>query len=232
MTQLEPMDEVSVDLCQSGCQHYLVMVDRFSGMTWADRLHKLDTNAVTIVLEKRFGELGWPKAIRSDGGPQFRRPFELWCMGKGVRHELSSAYHHQSNGLAEAGVKVVKTLLSKCYIDKEPFGEALAEYMRVPRSGCKHSPMFLFLGRQPRGAVPVTSPMTTVEEAAADREASMPRPAQQEKGKFTVGQRVLVQNMHSGKWDLKGSSTGVREKGVSYFVDIEGAGQACTMRAS
>ena len=223
VTQLRPMDEVSVDLCQSGCDHYLVMVDRFSGMIWADKLHRLDTNAVTKVLTTRFGELGWPRAIRSDGGPQFRGPFELFCKNRGVKHELSSAYHHQSNGLAEAGVKVVKTLLDKCYIDREPFGEALAEYVRVPRSGCKHSPMFLFLGRQPRGRVPVTSPLTSAEGAAADREASMPQPARQvNTGNFQIGQRVLVQNMNSGKWDLKGSITGIREKGVSYFVDIDG----------
>ena len=40
--------------------------------------------------------------------------FVTWLKQVGCKSELSSAYNPASNGLAEAGVKNVKTLLKKC----------------------------------------------------------------------------------------------------------------------
>ena len=44
-----------------------------------------------------------------------------------ICHELSSAYHHQSNGLAESAVKQVKYLQTKCYKSGADFRTALLE---------------------------------------------------------------------------------------------------------
>ena len=57
---------------------------------------------------------GIPKTIREINGPQFRGPFEKWCLSLGIKLETSSAYNPRSNGSAESGVLSVKKFLKKC----------------------------------------------------------------------------------------------------------------------
>ena len=84
---------------------YLVVVDRYSGWPLVQPLKKLDTSAVTATLEDWFLDYGKPVSIRSDGGPQFRSEFIRWCEDQNIVHQLSSAYHHESNGHAEVAVR-------------------------------------------------------------------------------------------------------------------------------
>ena len=103
-------------------------------------LRNLDTKAVTTILEDWFLEHGKPVSIRSDGGPQFRGEFRRWCTGLHIEHELSSAYHHESNGHAENAVKEMKHLLgkTKTYIE---FRRVFLEYRNtaLPPFSCKRS---------------------------------------------------------------------------------------------
>ena len=55
--------------------------------------------------------MGWPQSIQSDGGPQFRCEFVNFFVENGISHELSAPYNPRSNGLAESGVKIVKSIL-------------------------------------------------------------------------------------------------------------------------
>ena len=56
---------------------------------------------------------GTADRIRSDNGPQFRKPFSRWCSDNGIVHETSSPENPQSNGHAERGVRIAKSLLKK-----------------------------------------------------------------------------------------------------------------------
>ena len=49
--------------------------------------------------------------VKTDNGPAFRQEFTSWLKGLGINHILKSAYHAKSNGLAESGVKQIKTAL-------------------------------------------------------------------------------------------------------------------------
>ena len=62
-----------------------------------------------------FTEYGWPSTLRSDGGPQFRTEFSAFCADNGIKRELSSPYNPESNELAEAAVKNIKTLINRCH---------------------------------------------------------------------------------------------------------------------
>ena len=68
------------------------------------------------------------------GGPQFLGPFRRWCQENNIVHELSSPYNPKSNGKAEAGVKNIKLLLSKCSITKEDPQRALYNWRNIPRT--------------------------------------------------------------------------------------------------
>ena len=108
-------------------------MDRYSGWPLVKPLRKLDTAAVITVLEDWFLEHGKPINLRSDGGPQFRREFDHWCKQEKINHELSSAYHHQSNGHAEVAVREMKNLLAKTGGNFKEFRRALREWRNTPR---------------------------------------------------------------------------------------------------
>ena len=48
----------------------IVLVDRYSGYTWTDRLKDTSTATVTAMLNSWFTEYGYPEYIRTDRGPQ------------------------------------------------------------------------------------------------------------------------------------------------------------------
>lgn len=60
-----------------------------------------------------FHKVGFPRRVKSDGGPQFRQKFSDLCTELNIIHEVSSPYNPRSNGLVEAAVKQVKGLLKK-----------------------------------------------------------------------------------------------------------------------
>ena len=109
-----PMACVGVDLFDFGGKSHLVCIDRWSGYPQFSQLTSTSTAAVINTLKTWFNVLGWPRVIRSDGGPQFRGEFSEFCKKFRITHELSSPYNPRANGLAKSGVKIVKNMLHKC----------------------------------------------------------------------------------------------------------------------
>ena len=59
-----------------------------------------------------------------------------------MTHELSSVYNHESNGLAEAGMRRAKEFLEKCCMTGEDFDVALREYLGTLSAGSEFAPAF------------------------------------------------------------------------------------------
>ncbi len=203
------------------------MVDRFSGFPWAERLTSTTTTVVLSRLKRVIYEYGFPKTIRSDGGPQFRSEFDDFCREKSIIHEKSSPYHLESNGHAEAGVKAVKHLLKKCLASNEDFAEALFEWRNVPRQD-GYSPASMLFGRRQRGLLPALDPdPIDLDNAAASRRRT------RESGKshfdqrtktlptLAIGQSVILQHPVTKLWDLTGVISAVSEQGRSYEVETD-----------
>ena len=130
-----------------------MLVDRYSGMPFVWPLRGLSTAEVTHHMTECFDFCGWPAAIRTDGGPQFRQEFENFCKEMGIQHELSSAYNPNSNGLSEAAVKSVKYLMEKCLATGQNMSAALLEWRNMPRAD-GYSPAEMFWGRRQRTRLP------------------------------------------------------------------------------
>ena len=88
-------------------------------------LSSLTSQAIVGHLRNWFNVLGWPQSIRSDGGPQFRGDFVKFCCDNGIKHELSAPYNPRSNGMAESGVKITKSILIKCLGEGKDIQRAL-----------------------------------------------------------------------------------------------------------
>ena len=102
-----------------------------------------------------FIEVGWPTAIRTDGGPQFRTEFSQFCNRHGIKHELSSPYNPESNGLAEAAVKNTKAIITRCHKEGENIKLAIAAWRNMARTDGV-SPSQLFYGRRQQQLQPMT----------------------------------------------------------------------------
>ena len=105
---ITPMNEVASDLFEHNGSNWLFLVDRYSGYAWVRKLRCTSTTAITNILTTWFQDYGWPIAIRTDGGPQFRTEFATFCKNNEIRHELASAWHF--NVLGEHGLYNFKGL--------------------------------------------------------------------------------------------------------------------------
>jgi len=225
-----PMEKMGIDLFHAGNSMYLVCVDRFSGFTLVKALKATTTAAVCNHLEEWFSLLGYPRFIRTDGGPQFRDVFRDWCVLHHIILETSSPYNPASNGLAEAGVKNAKHLLLKCKSRAE-FGAAMLEWRNTPRADGV-SPAEAFFGRAPRGALPdarshAMSPLQA-ERARSLKKGHDARALALPLAPLSPGTRIRVRDPVTGQWGRLGTITQAREHGRSYWLDLDGGGR--TMR--
>ena len=71
----------------------------------------------SLFLSKNWGDLyGYPYKIVADGGPAFREDFVEKLLTLNIDHVPSSAYHPQSNSMAEMSVQSVKSGLKKSVV--------------------------------------------------------------------------------------------------------------------
>ena len=224
-----PMQQVGVDLFEFGGVMYVAMMGRYTGFLFFESLRSCITAEVLKQLEKWFYDWGWPQVIRSDGGPQFRGEFKQFCESHSIKHEVSSPYYPQSNGLSEMGVKMAKTLLRKVGTGKVNIAHALQEWRNTPRAE-GYSPAHLMFQRRQRTSLPChpsAYQQIKVEEAiearakargraksAFDEHASQLRDLHE-------GERVVVQDPKTKRWELHGSISKVLHNGRSYEVLLD-----------
>ena len=207
------MEKISINIFYVGNKNYMVTVDRYSGYYWVDLLRDLSTKAVTAAIDKITRVFGIPLSCRTDGGPQFRGPFDAYCTKQGITHETSSPYNPRSNGHAEAAVKSAKHLLLKT--SPADFPAAIAAWRNTARND-KPSPNELFLGRKIRDRKPVAlSHINRGGDAATN--VDLAKPTQQiplnKVDIFSQGERVRVQNQTSKQWDIKATVVGISTSG-------------------
>jgi len=225
-----PMHTVGVDLCDAAGATWLVMVDRYSGYTFAQKLRSTSTDAITKVMHAWFAEYGHPMIIKSDNGPQFRGPFTAFCCSINAVQELSSPYNPASNGLAEAAVKNVKRIIVKCARTNADFPSAHAEFRNTPRAD-GFSPAQMFFGWRQRHSLP-TLPS---HHLPIDRQAAVAaREARAAANKsyvdahsapldlLPIGTNVQLQNPLTNTWETRGFIKDIRASGQSYTVQVDG----------
>ena len=150
-----PWTKLATDIFHFQGTNYLILVDYTSKFPVVKQLRKIDQRVVTTALEEIFTERGYPDELVSDNGPCYRgEQFAEFLRKKGIKHMTSSPYYPQSNGLAEAYVKVVKNMMKKALKCKVRFNDMLYQYRTSPVAGKKESPIELLEQWRPRTNVP------------------------------------------------------------------------------
>jgi hypothetical protein len=171
-------------------------------------------------------EVGYPKEVKSDGGPCFKRVFSTWCESLNIRHVLSSPYFSSSNGLAEGAVKALKGLLKKTKRGKESFEVGLLHLNATKRASGTAAPSSIFFKREVRTLLPSLPGLGfDIEEARRGRERDQTRMRSYGRGVksrkvFDVGSHVVYREPKKGSsFKKKAVITAVRDGGRSYVLE-------------
>eukprot|EP00731_Ephydatia_muelleri_P034422 Em0059g7a len=223
-----PWGKVGMDLFQCKGRDYLIIVDYLTDFFEVSNLS--NTLAVTVVqaAKRQFSRHGIPLVVQTDGGPQFMSSeFQAFAKSWDFQHTVSSPYHSQSNGKAEAAVKIAKRIFKR---SSDPY-LALLEWRNTPTVGLGASPCQRLFSRRTRGAVPTSSAKLKQEPQVKMWEKKTGRQRQiqaQQSGKghrlppLQYGEPVLVQDLRASKtkW-LRGRCVDqLTER--SYTVDVDG----------
>ena len=225
-----PMIHVGLDLFDFGGKQHLICVDHWSGYPMFSVLSSSTSSAVINILKGWFNLLAWPQSIRSDGGLQFRGEFVKFCVENGILYELSAPHHPRSNGLAESGVKIVKSILIKCLGEGKDIQRALYKWRIAPRQH-GFSPAQLMFGRsqntffsQPASAF---TPVNLREAAAAKdkvfgEQADTYNRDKSELTQLLPGSSLRVQCPKTGSWENIRTVLEMRPDKLSYLIEVQG----------
>ena len=135
----------------------------------------------------------------------------------GIKHETSSCYNPELNGLSERSVGVIKQMLKKTGPVK---GRELEKLMfslnAMSRESGAGAPLDHFLQRNVRSQLPnaankMISFRKEIERRKAEQEKWIRKPRRGSCTAYQVGYQVWVQNQHTGQWSIKGSMAEVVE---------------------
>ncbi|UYV68484.1 hypothetical protein LAZ67_5004449, partial [Cordylochernes scorpioides] len=147
-----PWQKIGMDLFKFENKWYLVVIDYYSRFPEIIQLDRLTANVVVRGCKSIFARDGIPETVVSDNGTQFgaAREFANFARQYGFTHVTSSPRFPQSNGMAEAGVKIAELILKK---NQDP-SLGLLEYRSTPLEN-GYSPAELLMGRKLRTTLPI-----------------------------------------------------------------------------
>ena len=237
-----PFQQVVTDLCASGGHTYIVYADRLSGWTEVERLQKSNLAQVKKCLLRWFSTYGVPEEIASDGGPPYNAAeYDNFLKAWTIRKRLSSAYYPQSNGRAEAAVKVIKRILldnvdpQSGSINTDRLSRALLNHRNTPREQTELSPSEILYGKKLRDHLPtkivgLKKEWVIARQAKEIQSLKMKHPSKLEKRScelvpLEIGDSVIIQNQSGARpkqWDRTGIVADVN-KHRQYKILVDGS---------
>ena len=252
-----PFEAVASDYFKFNGYYYFIAADRLSGWFEVQQIrvgtNEAGSKGLCQALRRLMIQVGVPREISSDGGPEFiAKETEDFFRRWGIHHRLSSAYHPASNGRAELAVKTAKRLLmdnvsANGSLNNDAIVRAFLTYRNTPDPGCKLSPAQILLGRQLRDTLPCINKDVMLfnnaevhpqwreawkakEEALKVRYVkSMENLAEHARPlpPLEHGDRVIIQNQtgrFAKKWDKSGTIVEVKPND-QYTVKVDGSGR-------
>lgn len=142
---------------------FLLIIDAHS--KWVE-IFPMNSTTTTNTIEKLrilFSQLGLPKVIVSDNGPQFvSEEFHLFLTQNGIKHITSAPYHPRTNGQAERLVQVFKQAMKSakesCGSIQQKLSTFLFRYRTTPHSLTNETPAKLLYRRNLRTRLDLIKP--------------------------------------------------------------------------
>ena len=153
-----PWSKLATDIFHYESQPYLLVVDYTSRFPIVRRLNSMSVQCVTEHFKSIFSEYGWPDTLVSDNGPCYTAEMFTNLMKEyAVNHITSSPHYHQSNGLAEKFVQIVKNLFYKANEEGVDKNKYLMIYHNTPLACTSKSLMQMLQQRSARSQLPMSN---------------------------------------------------------------------------
>ena len=214
-----PFQRICTDYMQYAGQHYLIIVDRFSG--WPSVQHCGDSTGsadkLIKMLREFFANHGIPEEISSDGGLTYMAyETQKFLQDYGVHHRVSSVAFPHSNQRAELGCKSIKRMIRENTgpggtLNSDKFLRAVMTYRNTADRDIGLSPAQIIFGRNLRDFMP--SPLLRLKVAPEwritikERENSLRKRAIRNTEKLAIGTKYLVP-LKVGDWVSVQNQTG------------------------
>ena len=140
---------------QRGNKYILMAIDHFSKWVEVKEVKGHDANTTTEFLEREVLGRGFvPKIVLTDNGTEWQGEFKLLCEQNGIKHDHSSVYWPQGNGLAERLIQTLKRGLATMIAQHggewdEHLQQVLRGYRCSKQASTQMSPFFVMTGRHP-----------------------------------------------------------------------------------
>ena len=193
-----PWQKVATDLFSLQGRNYLLTVDYFSNFFEIDFLPDTTSEYVISKIKHHFARHGIPSLVISDGGPQYTsKQFKTFSEKYGFEHVTSSPGNSQSNGCAEAHVKIAKRIMKKSLLAKEDPYLGLLNWRNTPTEGLDSSPVQRLFGRRTMTTLPTTEQLLAHDEIK-----------QKDVVKRKSSKRARILEAHEGRRTLKPLNVG------------------------
>lgn len=146
-----PFQKVSADILDFAGKSYIVIMDYYS--KWLELMPLKGKTARDVVkaFKIAFSCHGIPSIVISDNMPFNSYECKKFAKSWDFQIVTSSPHHSRSNGQAESGVKIAKTILRK---NTDMYG-ALLEYRSTPLPSLNVSPAQLLFSRRLKTKLPI-----------------------------------------------------------------------------
>lgn len=162
----EPFERVIVDCVgplprtRSGNQYLLTVMCSATRYPEAIPLRTITAKTVVKALIKFFSTFGLPKVLQSDQGSNFMSKLFVTSLKElGITHQVSSAYHPESQGALERWHQTLKSMLRKYCMDNPNWDEGVPFVLFASRETVQESlgfsPADLVFGHTLRGPLKV-----------------------------------------------------------------------------
>ena len=159
-------------------RYILVMIDYNTRYPEAVALRDIKAETVMDALWEMWSRLGIPDVIITDQGSQFSGHLmaevkELWK----VKHNMTTAFHPQANGLVEKFNGTLKSMIRKLALEQptkwDTFLPALLfAYREVPQHSTGFAPFEMLYGRKVKGPMQILREIWTQEEMSHETKTS------------------------------------------------------------
>ena len=134
---------------------YLVLGDYYSKYLIVRKLPSSTGSAVCKEILNIITDLGKPYIIRSDNGPRYTSTeFKEFMKLLQIQHITSSPHFPQSNGFAEAMVKIAQKFMDHSTLQEKHWNFGLMEYRCTPLTANIPSPLEPLTGCKPQMNLP------------------------------------------------------------------------------
>ena len=159
-----------------------------------------------------FSRHGIPEELVSDNGTQYKSDlFHKFITTWGIHHITSSPRYPQSNGLAEATVKMTKAMIREQVETKQDITEGLLIIQNTPLQ-CGYSPAQLLMGKRLRDNLlwmppsnSVTPKLDLTKERYVQERHFNNSTAKTSSSKFKERQHVCIKHHITKQWSIHGT---------------------------